>query len=210
MKRHKAEIVKFKPDVERILAALCFAIADRESHGEKPTQYELVKTLFLADRSHLNQFGRPVSFDNYVAMTHGPVATCAYDLLKGSVVQKDMPASTYDLTKSSIFILREHGIHSFPWTVEPDRSDKLYFSNPDISMVGDILAESDKEAIKAANSVIRSLTFSQIRKLTHDDPAYIDAWEEENERKQFPMSFGLFFEAPDFKKARELADITKL
>lgn len=193
MKRHKAEIVQFQPDVDRILAALAFAISDAVTAGGKPTQYDLLKTLFLADRRHLNEYGRPVSFDNYVAMIHGPVPSCAYDLLKGD------PNT-----------LRRHRIERLPWSVQTGPNGKMYFADADISTVDDVLAESDREAIRSANKVIQSLTFGQIRKLTHEDAAYIDAWEDEGERKQFPMSLGLLFESPDFERASELADLTKI
>ena len=46
------------------------------------TQYDIVKSLFLADKAHLNRYGRPITFDNYFAMKDGPVPNLAYNLLK--------------------------------------------------------------------------------------------------------------------------------
>jgi hypothetical protein len=53
----------------RILAAMLFLM------NEHPglTQCQIVKSIFLADEQHLNTYGRPVTFDNYVAMPRGPV-----------------------------------------------------------------------------------------------------------------------------------------
>lgn len=70
----------FKPDKDRILEAILFLIGRSSSLS----QYEIVKSLFLADRTHLNTYGRPITFDNYVAMEHGPVPSLAYDALKPS------------------------------------------------------------------------------------------------------------------------------
>ena len=70
--------------IEKSLAAICHVIGLAEKSEYQLTQYDIVKTLFLADRQHLNEFGRPITFDNYVAMTHGPVPSCSYDLLKSN------------------------------------------------------------------------------------------------------------------------------
>lgn len=193
MIRQKAEVVTFNPDVERILASLVFIITDAEQRGFQPTQYDVVKALFLADRQHLNEFGRPVSFDNYVAMKHGPVPSVAYDILK-----------------KEHNTLRKLNLHDLPWKTRNGEGGKIYFHDADASSVGEVLSPSDIKALASANNVIESLSFGQIRKLTHDDPAYIDAWEDDSDRKQFPMSLGLLFEAPDFERAREITDVTKL
>lgn len=193
MKRQKAEVVSFRPDVSRILAAVAYIIGDVESKGWRPTQYDVVKALFLADRQHLNEYGRPVSFDNYVAMKHGPVPSVAYDLLKNE------PKT-----------LAKFGLGDLPWKSEPGEQGKVYFHSASTAWTGDILSPSDILALEAASKVIQSLSFGQIRKLTHGDPAYVDAWEDESDLKRFPMSLGLLFEVPDFERARELSDVTKL
>lgn len=124
------------------------------------SQYEIVKSLFLADRSHLNKFGRPITFDNYVAMEHGPVPSLAYNALK--------PSYNY---KSSFGVER-------PWTSIPDRADsgKNQFTALRQANV-ECLSISDKRSLDAALEVVLSLTFSQLRKLTHEDKAYIEAWD---------------------------------
>ena len=69
---------EFYPDKDRILAAALFLM------NEYPgiTQYQIVKSIFFADERHLNTYGRPVTFDNYVAMPRGPVPSLVLDLLK--------------------------------------------------------------------------------------------------------------------------------
>lgn len=41
-----------------------------------------LKTLFYADKEHLQTYGRPIFGDTYIKMIYGPVGSAAYDLLK--------------------------------------------------------------------------------------------------------------------------------
>ena len=80
--RKRAPLYKMTPNAQKIIAAVSYLISEGLAAGYKITQYDIVKSVFLADRSHLNKYGRPVTFDNYFAMKDGPVATLTYDLLK--------------------------------------------------------------------------------------------------------------------------------
>jgi uncharacterized phage-associated protein len=42
---------------------------------------KLIKLLYLADRKALLELGRPITFDRYVSMKHGPVLSQTYDLI---------------------------------------------------------------------------------------------------------------------------------
>src|SRR5690348_12475436 len=48
------------------------------------TRKRLLKLLYFADREHLLLYGRPIVKDYYVNMDQGPVASRAYDLIKGN------------------------------------------------------------------------------------------------------------------------------
>jgi len=50
-------------------------------HGGRMPYLKLLKLLYLADRSALLKHGRPISFDRFVAMPHGPVLSRTYDLI---------------------------------------------------------------------------------------------------------------------------------
>ena len=45
---------------------------------------KLVKLLYLADRKALLQWGRPITFDYYVSMPHGPVLSFTLDKINDS------------------------------------------------------------------------------------------------------------------------------
>ena len=168
------------PNIEKIISAISFLISEGDRLGINLTQYDIVKSLFLADRSHLNEWGRPITFDNYFAMEHGPVPSLAYDLLKNNE-----------------YVMRRRGIGELPW--RRDRIDNRRFSFHVGQTVDfdEFLSPSDKAALFSALETVNSLTFSQIRRLTHEDPAYVDAWRDDGGRDSYPMKFDLLFEGQE-------------
>jgi uncharacterized phage-associated protein len=53
-------------------------------HGGSLSYMKMLKMLYLADRAALVQLGRPISFDSYVSMPHGPVLSETLNLIKGA------------------------------------------------------------------------------------------------------------------------------
>jgi uncharacterized phage-associated protein len=183
---------RLTPNVKRILAALYRAMTVARDRGHQVTQYDLLKTLFLADRAHLNEWGRPITYDNYSAMVHGPVPSVAYDLLKGNAKA-----------------MRDQSIKTLPWTseqVSTSKGTRRFYPIPDAIDVEDYLSESDIASLDDAMTTVRRLGFGQIRRLTHEDPAYVDAWREGGTRAAYDMKLGLFFEDPNFEQAEIIAE----
>jgi len=52
-----------------------------ERSGGALPYMKLLKLLYLADRKALLELGRPITFDRYVSMKHGPVLSQTYDLI---------------------------------------------------------------------------------------------------------------------------------
>lgn len=50
-------------------------------NGGSMNYMKLIKLLYLIDREALLQWGRPVTFDSYVSMRHGPVLSATLDLI---------------------------------------------------------------------------------------------------------------------------------
>ena len=190
--QRKAPRVRLRANLQKILAAIIHVIAVAEKQRVPVTQYDILKALFIADKSHLNEYGRPITFDNYCAMRAGPVPSLAYDLLKGNKK-----------------VLKDRNISHLPWDRTPGHSGRYYYSKPNIVEFDDVLSRSDKLALSNALSVIHSLTFGQIRALTHNDPAYMEAWEESGTGR-FWMSYGMLFDSPDFEKAETVEFLSKL
>lgn len=190
MSKVHEKIVKLTPNVDRILAALHHVMLEAERRDESVSQYDLVKTLFLADRSHLNQWGRPITYDNYVAMVHGPV-----------------PSLSYNLLKANEKTLHDYQIKSLPWRSKLIGGKVRHFFaiSGDVE-IEDFLSPSDMQALDDALGTVKRLGFGQVRRLTHEDPAYSDAWQEDGGRSAYDMSLGLLFDEPNFEQACEIAE----
>jgi uncharacterized phage-associated protein len=186
------DLKKMEADPNKVLAAISHVILLAENPFYKLSQYDIVKTLFLADRQHLNKYGRPITYDNYVAMTHGPVPSLSYDLLK---------ANEYEM--------RRHKIAELPWCRSAGRNGKLYFDSPDVGRFGAFLSDSDRDSLQSAFRVIRGLSFSQIRRLTHEDPAYVNAWKEDGGKAAYDMDLALLFDTPHPEKTEELIEYSQ-
>jgi uncharacterized phage-associated protein len=185
---HAAPKVNLKPNVGKILSAIAYVIASGEKRHFTITQYDILKTLFIADKIHLNKYGRPITFDNYYAMRAGPVPSLAYDFLKERQAK-----------------MKQLRISSLPWSRRETAAGRFEYYHADPKDIDDNLSDSDKSSLSDALTTIKSLTFAQIRKLTHDDPAYEEAWRDEGDQKSFLMSVGMLFDSPDFEEAEALA-----
>ncbi len=194
-RRKKAPLVALRPNKEKILHALLYLIEQADKKGVVLTQYTILKTFFFADRAHLNRYGRPITFDNYKAMKDGPVASFIYDVLKNNI---NFPAA--------------FGVAGPLWerTPVPQMGPRAFRyhagkAKPDL----DLLSESDIEALSDAFIITTMLSFDQIKRLTHEDPAYVDAWEDEDPNSAYDMSFGMLFDTPNFDQAKELAFLSQ-
>ena len=190
MDDHCPQHVKLTPNVNRILAALYHLMNIAKARGKTVSQYDLVKTLFLADRAHLNEWGRPITYDNYTAMFHGPVPSLAYDFLKGN--EKT---------------LHDYHIQALPWkAIDQPKAVKHFFPIENALNVQGYLSQSDTDVLEDALGTVLRLGFGQIRKLTHEDPAYVDAWRDDGGKAAYDMKLGLLFEEPNFEQAAMLAE----
>ncbi len=180
--RKKALVVKVKPSKNRIIESIIVLISEADRLKKSASQYDLVKSVFLADRRHLNEYGRPITFDHYVAMAHGPVPSTTYDILKGDPKR-----------------------HNYPWSRNKAEQSIFNYSNHTRDYDCNVLSPSDVEFLEEAFITVKSLGFSQIRKLTHEDPAYVDAWEEDSTRSAFDISYAMLFDVPNPEKARDIA-----
>ena len=188
-------VVRLTPNGDRIREAIIFLVGEGDKRKIVLTQYMILKTLFLADKAHLNRYGRPITFDNYAAMKDGPVPSLAYSVLKEEVTA-----------------LSQIGLKRPAWKKKPAPaiSERAFsFSNAAREYDKDLLSETDIEILSEWLTVVASLSFSQIRKLTHGDPAYVAAWKEDEAKRGFDMSYGMLFEVPDFERAQDLAFISK-
>ena len=191
--RIKAPLVRLVPDPAKIVEAVLYILDLAQECRFAVTQYDIVKSIFLADKRHLNRFGRPITFDNYFAMKHGPVPSLVYDLLKGNQAVAEKAGVKIEWDRKSV-------------TGKP----QSYFT-PQRAPDMEILSPSETELLRDCFGMVKSLGFGQIRRLTHEYPAYLDAWEDDGgENSSYPMSLGMMFDVPDMVVAQELEFVSKL
>ena len=115
-----------------------------------------------------------------------------------------VPSLAYNVLKEEAGALREVGLDRVLWKVMTGGGKKKYYSAAVRDGSEDVLSESDFEELDAALTHVKALGFGGVWRETHQDPAYIAAWRDEPDRRQFPMDYALLFERPNPQAAEEL------
>jgi hypothetical protein len=179
----------FTPDAEKIPEVILFLIEMARGRDIALTQYDILKAIWLADTSHLNRYGRLITFDNYVAMEYGPVGSLTYDALK--------PNFAYS---------RVFG-EQVPWV-------SIYngIANEFVSIKRaprrDLLSESDQELLAWGLETVLTLGFGATKRLTHDHPAYQEAWKRRGSAAAIDMKPELLLDEPDDSYVADLKYIS--
>lgn len=172
-------LTHFRPNQSKILEAILHVIETAEASGRLATQFDIAKTVFLADYRHLESYGRPITFDNFVAMKFGPV-----------------PSLTYDMLKPSYDWVAHFQMKAAPWsTREISSTTREYFSVQRPANRRK-LSESDLLSLDGALKDVQAMGFKKTSDFTHRLPAYLRAWEKRGDSKSNPMDLKLLL--PDF------------
>lgn len=177
---------RLNPQLAKIVEVILFLVDEGARRGLTLTQYDIVKSVFLADKRHLDEYGRPVTFDNYSAMLHGPVPSATYDMLKPNYEWAYLGMETAPWVRT-----QRHGTPAAEF--RPTRSANLKK-----------LSLSDVEALGSALSLAKSLTFGGLREYTHKNRAYEAAWRDSDTVKAFDMDYRLI---PDFDDPELIEDL---
>lgn len=186
---------RLKPNKRKILESILFLIEEAGRRNTYVTQYEIVKSIFLADISHLEECGRPVTFDNYVAMKFGPVPSESFDMLKPEYRPNPLLSDTWPL-----------------WTREPSPDDgpnAFKYIAPKRPANRRSLSETDITALSRALEKVKSLGFGALKNLTHKHRAYIDAWRDDGERAAYDMNYKLLLPSDDEEREEEIVHASK-
>ena len=110
--------------------------------------HAVLKACYFADKSHLNEYGRPVFGARYRAMKYGPVPLEIYEMLKGEP-----------------YWLWETKQADFPWHVcSQGRIEPIgALPRPNLG----VFSESDLEHLKAGFDRARRMTFNERTRETH-------------------------------------------
>lgn len=157
--------IRYRFDAEKAIEVLLY-VAQR-----CPDMYTALKVLYFADKRHLARYGRFICGDRYVAMSHGPVPSNIYDLVK--YVRGDGFCVT-DLPVHEAF--RMEG-----YSIVPLRAPRL-----------DLLSESDVECLTSAIEELGHLHFLELQKRSHREQAFQEA-----DRNDFMSVEGIARSLPD-------------
>ncbi len=111
--------------------------------------YWILKTIYFADKEHLSRYGSQLFDDSYRAMKLGPVPSLAYDIVKS---------------------IRGVGWFKFnqpdPNTALEVPDNKTVIAKRPADMA--FLSQSDIECLDFAYNLIKDLSFSKLKKFSHD------------------------------------------
>jgi uncharacterized phage-associated protein len=152
--------VQFKFDFERFLAVLQYMAWKSVPELDK---YKIGKLLFLADKYHLVQYGRPIIGDCYYALKYGPVPSHALDLLNGAIRSEG--------------IEKDGQIRALVEGLEIDRRYHYPRFSRKNSPAFHALSKSDVMALDHIIEKFGSKDFNSLKSLTHTMFAYRNTWD---------------------------------
>lgn len=173
-----------RPNYRRVLESILFLINEATRRGIYVTEYDIDKSIFVADVTHLNKYGRPITFDNYVAMKDGPVPSLTRDVLQPSF--KPLP--------------HFHEAEWPPWDRVPSTDDGQRahkFINPKREANLRALSKSDTQELVQALLLVKSKGFHGTKKWTHEHPAYVDVWPKNATGGAYAMDYAKLLDEPD-------------
>lgn len=139
-------VIRFDFDARKAAEAMAYLVSRLE--GQKTDKVKLMKLLYLADRDHFLEEGRPVTGDDQYAMPFGPVPALSLDLLDGQFEIKD-----------------DGGIFTFLQTQDHEVSLKEFPARPE-------LTSSEIRVLDAVINRYGSMSTWQLRNYTHQLPEY--------------------------------------
>ena len=150
------EFLTYVPKRDKVVEGVLLLLERAIEAGQPLAAEGLLATMYLADKAHLDEFGRPVFFDNYVARTNGPVGVAAMEMLDPNFDWSSM------------------GSERAPW-ISKDVSGVSYLQ-PSRAPNMRRLSETDGEALASALAMVVNLDAGQLRLFTHRNEAYATAW----------------------------------
>jgi uncharacterized phage-associated protein len=119
------------------------------------TAFFAAKTLFFAEKLHLNNYARPIVGDTFIAMPNGPVPSTLYDFIKGQLYEAGDP----EAIRAALSVQND----PFPRITARREADI------------ETLSVSDVECLDAAIAFCRQRSFSLLSSLTHRERAWMEA-----------------------------------
>jgi uncharacterized phage-associated protein len=133
-------------------------------HLNSSSLHSVSKILYLADKRHLQHFGRLICGDRYIAMEYGPVPSAVYGMMKVADGRESIDADWDDLIKEALVI----------------RGGR--YVKPRRKVNASLLAQSEIDCIQQTIKKYGGKTFGQLTDITHDD-----AWKSAGENQTISL-----------------------
>lgn len=144
--------IRFKFSAAKATAAIHWMVATRHDLD----LHAALKACYFADKSHLNEYGRPIFGATYKAMKFGPVPLEIYEMMKGEAIW-----------------LGESRMDRFPWRLDGFRLRSIDNGDADLSA----LSESDLQHLEAGLDRSLAMNFNERTAATHGpDWQNADTW----------------------------------
>ncbi|MEQ1526474.1 MAG: Panacea domain-containing protein [Gallionella sp.] len=148
-------------DRDKALEAILFIAKSLNN----PTFHSISKMLYLSDKLHLQDYGRLICGDRYVAMEYGPVPSAIYNMMKVAAKEQSIDTDWDEIIQDALDV--RHGRE-----VIPKRDCDV-----------DMLAESEIECIQKIISEYGHKSFGQLTDITHDS-----AWNATDDNQTIPLA----------------------
>jgi uncharacterized phage-associated protein len=152
-------MVKFNFNKESAIAATLYIL----NKVGRIDFHKLFKILYFSEQKHLALYGKPITGDDYIAMTAGPVPSTIYDILKAVKMKTQFPID-YKEYEEKISIDGSH------YVLALQKANNDCLSETQIIQLDESIREN------------KDLNFSQLKDKSHDI-----AWE--NAEGNFTISY---------------------
>jgi uncharacterized phage-associated protein len=129
-----------------------------------PTFHSISKMLYLSDKLHLQEYGRLICGDRYIAMEYGPVPSAIYTMMKVAAQKQSIDVDWDEMIQESLTVKRGRDI-------VPKRDCNM-----------DMLSESEIECIQQTIVEHGNKSFGQLTDITHDS-----AWSATDDNQTIPL-----------------------
>ena len=142
--------IMFRVNPEKALEAIIY-IASKVDHVDK---YHTVKTMFFADKQHLNKYARPILGDTYIKMENGPVPSAVLDII--NLKEDRISFDIYVKAKAAL-------------SVSNDKKQYITANRaPNLAE----FSETDIECLDYAINFCKKKSFDELQNITHEEEAW--------------------------------------
>ena len=147
-------------DRDKALEAILFIAKSLDP----PTFHSISKMFYLSDKLHLQEYGRMICGDRYIAMENGPVPSAIYDMMKVAAQRRSIDVNWDEIVQDALGV----------------RQGREVIPKRDCDM--DMLAESEVECIQKTIAKYGKKTLGELTDITHDS-----AWNATDDNQTIPM-----------------------